>query len=38
VLAVPMILLYEVSIWISALVQRQREKEEKAQAQPYLQP
>jgi Sec-independent protein secretion pathway component TatC len=38
VLAVPMILLYEVSIGISALVQRQREKEEKAQAQPYLQP
>jgi sec-independent protein translocase protein TatC len=31
VIGIPMILLYEVSIWISALVQRQREKEERAE-------
>lgn len=39
VIAVPMMLLYEVSIWISAIVQRQRERAEKAEteARAYLQ-
>lgn len=39
VIAAPMMLLYEVSIWISAAVQRQREKAEQAEkaAEPYLQ-